>query len=161
MNAKFAPVLSSLLQPFYPLHAFTISCKFWGWQHRFRPEIQLHSWICTILLPNMGVQLVVFGFFPLNKISVIRQVRMSPASTAVWVKRWHVWNASWCAKIVDAFCLHLRLLTCGQQKLKYPSWSSMADLNCHYTGWYYRSGISGLNLWVGENLELTQNQWNN
>ena len=59
----------------------------------------------------------------------------------------HLWNAAWCTKIIDAFCLCLfpRVV---RKNPNTPNWSSMADE-------YRSSGISYLYLWCDSKFTET------
>ena len=88
----------------------------------------------------------IFGFFPVIKINVICQVRISPTSTAVWAWRWI--RVKCCMAPEDRGCILFAFVSTfvvGKNRIP-PIWAQW--LRQHYTGRHRSSGISGQNLWI-------------
>ena len=69
-------------------------------------------------LSRHGAQIGGFQVFPEIKITLVRQVRLLPASS---VRSEHeAYNAAQCAKIVDPFCLRLFLRVWSAKNPEYP-----------------------------------------
>ena len=108
----------------------TLKEKLWA-NHRDRPT-------CAIFIPAW-VPIGGIRFFPAIKIIMIHQVciycglsmKINTHETP------HVAQRSWAHLVCISFCM------CGQQKPKYPNWSSMANAAI-CTGRYRSSGISFL-----------------
>ena len=94
---------------FWQLASLTESLAYLKLNHRFSQEIQEH-W--APFSSQNGAPIRCFRVFPKIKITMIRQVHMSPTSTAVGAWRWiHVKSSKACntstlicAKIMGAFC---------------------------------------------------------
>ena len=108
--------------------------------HRYAREIPEPA----PFLSKHGAQIGDRQGFPVFKITTVHQVLMSPVSI-LWSEREDSTgiNATRCAKIMDAFCFCI----CGQQKPKAPQFEP-CGWQRHYTGWYTRSGISLVYLWM-------------
>ena len=113
-------------------------------QHELPPQIFTGDpRTCTIFISAKGSNWGSWGF-PVIKVTAMHQVRMTPASTAIWA--WIIWNMrktlhcalrSW----THWFCVR------GRQQPEDPQFEPHG-WQCITQGWYTRSGNSCVYLWL-------------
>ena len=108
-----------------------------GRVHRYTREIPESAPFSS----GHGAHIGSIGVFPVIKITVVRQVRMSPVSSAVWA--WRKTHVEDRGRICFAFVF---VCVCGRQKPEYPQFEPHGWQH-HYTERCMRSGIFLVCLW--------------